>query len=59
MKKISPDEIGFYGKSIDQLTREELIQALTMLASAIKECASENNKCKKIIFIEKNKEKIK
>jgi hypothetical protein len=59
MKKLSSGEIGFYGKPINQLIREELIQALTELASAIKECASDNKKCEKIIFIKKNKEKAK
>ena len=54
MKKISSDKIGFYGKPIDRLTRAELIQALTELASAIKECAADNKKCEKIIFIRKN-----
>jgi hypothetical protein len=54
MKKLSSNEIGFYGKPIDQLTREELIQALIDLASAIKECAAYNDKCEKLFFIRKN-----
>lgn len=54
MKKISSDEIGFYGRSIDRLSKEELKQALIELASAIKECAADNKKCEKIIFIKKN-----
>lgn len=37
MKKITSDQIGYYGQSIDQLTREELIRAITELAAAIKE----------------------
>jgi hypothetical protein len=57
-KKISSDKIGFYGKPIDRLTREELIQALIELGSAIKECAAENTKCQKFIFIKKNKQKV-
>jgi hypothetical protein len=57
MKKISSHEIGFYGKPIDQLTREELIQALMMLTSAIIECAADNKEFEKTIFIRKHNQK--
>ncbi len=56
MKKIASSEIGFYGKPIDQLTREELEQALIELASAIKECLPDYNKFAKTIFIKENNE---
>jgi hypothetical protein len=59
MEKISSDEIGFYGKPIDRLTREELIQALIELASAIRECASDHKRCERIIFIKKDNEEAK
>ena len=53
MEKISSDQIGFYGKPIDRLTREELLEAITLLASTIKECGFENKKCEKFAFVKK------
>lgn len=59
MKKVSTDEIGFYGRPIDRLSREELIQALIELASAVKEFASDNKRCAKLIFIKSDNKKAK
>ena len=59
MKKISSNEIGFYGKPIDQLTREELLEAIIVLASAVNECLTKNKKCEEILSITKNIEKTK
>jgi hypothetical protein len=39
MKKLEPNEIGYYGKSIESLSREELILAFTDLANAVYECS--------------------
>jgi hypothetical protein len=49
MKKLEPHEIGYYGKSIDSLSREELIQAFTELAQAVYECANTNGTCREIL----------
>ena len=46
MKKLDPREIGYYGKSIHSLSKEELIQALTELAQAVYECANKNGTCR-------------
>ncbi len=46
MKKWEPNEIGYYGKSIESLSREELIQAFTELANAVYECANKNGTCR-------------
>lgn len=59
MKKLSSDEIGFYGKPIDRLTREELLEAIIELASIVNECLSKNTKCEEILGMKKNSEKIK
>ncbi len=41
---LSPSEIGYYGRPITQLNRDELISALTELSKMYKEC---ENKIKK------------
>ena len=46
MKKLEPNEIGYYGKSIESLSREELIKAFTELANAVYECANKNGACR-------------
>ncbi len=46
MKKLEPNEIGYYGKSIESLSREELIQTFTELANAVYECANKNGACR-------------
>jgi hypothetical protein len=51
MKKIDCKEIGYYGKPIESLTREELISALEELAGAICECAAQDKKCSEILRI--------
>jgi hypothetical protein len=49
MKKLEPNEIGYYGKSIDSLSKEELVQALTELANAVYECAIQNGTCREVL----------
>lgn len=51
MSKIDRNQIAYYGKSIDSLTRDELINALEELAGAIHDCAMGNKKCREIIQI--------
>lgn len=57
MKKLSSSEIGFYGKPIDRLTREELLEAIIELASVVKDYISENKKCENIFFIKNDSAK--
>lgn len=56
LKKFDYKEIGYYGKPIDSLTREELLEAFAELAGAIAECAVKGKKCEELIFIKKNNE---
>ena len=51
MTKIDCKQIAYYGKPIESLTRDELINALEELAGAIHDCAVENKKCADIIGI--------
>lgn len=51
MSKIDSNQIAYYGKSIDTLTREELISALEELAGANHNCAAENKKCSEMLSI--------
>ena len=51
MSKIDCKQIAYSGKPNDSLTRDELINALEELASAIHDCAVENKKCGEIIKI--------
>ena len=52
MSKIDSKQIAYYGKPIDSLTREELINALEELAGAIQDCAVKNKRCSKIIKVD-------
>ena len=49
MANIDCKQIAYYGKPIDSLTRDELINALEELAGAIHDCATKNKKCAEII----------
>jgi hypothetical protein len=49
MKKLEAHEIGYHGKSIDSLSREELIQAFTELIQAVCECANKNGTCREVL----------
>ena len=51
MSKIDSKQIAYYGKPIDSLTREELINDLEELAGAIHDCAVKNKGCSQIIKI--------
>ena len=41
----SPSDIGYYGRPITELKRDELISALTELAKMYKECEGKNKIC--------------
>ncbi len=43
----SPSEIGYYGRAITKLSRDELISAITELAIMYKECERKNKSCSK------------
>ena len=50
-KKISCADIGYHGKPIDDLTREELLEAFLELAQTVVNCASTNNQCKAVFTV--------
>ena len=54
MKKFNHEEIGYYGKPINSLTREELLEAFAELAVIIYECSVKDKKLEEFIFIKKD-----
>ena len=54
MKKFNHEEIGYYGKPINSLTREELLEAFAELAVIIDECSVKDKKFEEFIFIKKD-----
>jgi hypothetical protein len=54
MSKIDSEQIAYYGKPIDSLTKDELIGALEDLAGAIQDCALRGKQCGEIIQIKEN-----
>ena len=51
MKNLKYSDIGYYGKPIDSLSREELLNALLELARTLHSCAVQDNACRSIISI--------
>ena len=56
MKKFDHKDIGYFGKPITSLSREELLEALEELAAILYECSAKNRKIEDYIFINKNDE---
>ena len=52
MKKIDCNKIGYYGKPIVELSREELLEAFAELASIVIECAADNKDVDELVFID-------
>ena len=55
MKKFNPKDIGYYGKPITQLTRDELLNVISELAGIIQECSIKDEKIKEFLYVKKNK----
>ena len=51
MKKLKYSDIGYYGKPIDTLTREELLAAILEFAEKLQECAVKDNPCRSIFTV--------
>ena len=47
--KLKCSDVGYHGKPIDDLTREELLEAFLDLAQRVYNCASTNNQCKALL----------
>lgn len=45
-QKLSCSDIGYHGKPVDSLTREELLEAFLDVAQRVYDCSSTNNQCK-------------
>jgi hypothetical protein len=56
MKKFDAKEIGYYGKPITTLTRDELLNAFVELAGIIHECAVKDKKFEEFIHVKKYNE---
>ena len=56
MSKVDRKEIAYYGRPIDTLSREELLQAFEELASAIQDCSFRDSKCQDIIRVKRKSE---
>jgi hypothetical protein len=50
-KQLNYSDIGYKGKPIDALTREELLDGFLELAQRVYDCASQDNHCKDLFFI--------
>lgn len=48
MSNFRPDNVGYYGKPISTLTKDELIKAVLELAEIIITCP-QNGKCKDVV----------
>ncbi len=56
MDKLDYKDIGYYGRPISSLNREELLEAFAELAAIVRECAVQGKKCEYFIFIKKDTE---
>ena len=52
-KKLNGSNIGYRGKPVDSLTREELLEAFLELSQRVYECAAEGNQCKDVFKVRK------
>ena len=49
--KFKAADIGYHGKPLDTLSREELLEAFVELSQQVFECASVENTCKSLISV--------
>lgn len=54
MKKFDAKEIGYHGKPITTLTRDELLSAFEEVAGIIHECSIKDKKIEQFIHVKKN-----
>jgi hypothetical protein len=54
MKKFNAKEIGYYGKPITKLKRDELLDVIKELAGIIHECSIKDKKIDQFIHVKKN-----
>ena len=54
--KLTGADIGYRGRPVNTLTREELLEAFLELSQKVYECASQENTCKDLFSINKSSE---
>ena len=54
-KILRTSDIGYHGKPIETLSKEELLSAFVELTQLVYNCASSNNKCKALLSIAESK----
>ena len=50
-KKLTCSDIGYHGKALDQLSKDELIDLCLNLAQSIHDCSTEEAPCKNVFSI--------
>ena len=51
-RKLTGADVGYHGKPIDSLTREELLEAFIELSQKVYDCASHENMCKDLFTVD-------
>jgi len=51
LKNLTYADVAFHGKSMDTLTKEELMDALLELVQKVYECSEEGNMCKDVFTV--------
>jgi adenosylmethionine-8-amino-7-oxononanoate aminotransferase len=51
-RKLTGADIGYHGKPIDALTREELLDAFIEPSQMVYDCAALENRCKDLLKVE-------
>lgn len=54
MKKFNPKDIGYYGKPITKLTRDELLNVIVELAGIIHKCSIKDKNIREFLHVKKN-----
>ena len=50
-KKLTYSDVGYYGKPLDTLTKQELLEAYLELVQKVHESAANGEKCKDVFSI--------
>jgi hypothetical protein len=51
-RKLTGADVGYHGKPIDTLSREELLEAFIELSQKVYDCASHENTCKDLFTVD-------
>jgi hypothetical protein len=51
LKNLTYADVAFHGKSMDTLSKEELMDALLELVQKVYECSAEGNMCKDVFTV--------